>query len=359
MPEQVWTTIVISGEAPWVPVAIASTTHPEAASVAAVIANALGRVGMSDAVLCAVRSLASMADAAVYLQLAADTLDSMVFDSLGAGVEIGIVLIARVKHDVGTQSAVDMVDVSTADAVVAEAQLIGEQMAAKEAAARYAVESMLKVEAAVADTAEQCVSQLIRDSQITDGLLRHAHRSADWRTAERCDAEKLAACERAMRQVLEQLLKAEAADADAAEARAAAAEARAAAAEARATAAEARATAAESTTQAQGWRGGRGGRGRRGVPPTPPAPPPPPPPPPPPDMISAVLAVELEQEGRMTSDEALAILNVTHKRPIWLLSEVHPDKHPERREEAAAATARVVLAREVRGGRVSKVSYED
>ena len=89
------------------------------------------------------------------------------------------------KHDVGTQSAVDMVDVSTADAVVAEAQLIGEQMVAKEAAARYAVESMLKVEAAVADTAEQRVSRLIRDAEITDGLLRYAHHTADWWAADR------------------------------------------------------------------------------------------------------------------------------------------------------------------------------
>ena len=91
-----WTTIVISGAAPWVPFGIASTTHPEAASVAAVIANALGRVGMSDAVLSAVRSLPSMADAAVYLQMAADTLDSMVVDRLGTGVEIGMVFSSHV-----------------------------------------------------------------------------------------------------------------------------------------------------------------------------------------------------------------------------------------------------------------------
>ena len=44
MPDQVWTTIVISGAAPWVPVGIASTAHPEAASVAVVVADALGRV---------------------------------------------------------------------------------------------------------------------------------------------------------------------------------------------------------------------------------------------------------------------------------------------------------------------------
>ena len=259
MPHQVWTTFVISGAAPWVPVGIASTTHPEAASVAVVVADALCRVRMSNAVLCAVRSLASMAHAAEYLQLAADTLDSMVVNSLGAGVEHGLILIARVKHDVSTQSAVDMVDVSTADAVVAEALLIGEQMAAKEAAARFAVELLLRAEAAAADTAEQRSSQLIRDAEVTDNLLRHANRSADWRAAERRDAEQLAACERATRQVLEQLLRAEAADADAAEACVAAAEACAAAAEACAAAAEACAAAAESTTQAPGGRGGRGG----------------------------------------------------------------------------------------------------
>ena len=120
---------------PWVPVCIASTTHPEAASVAVILADTLGRIGMSDAVLSAVRCLRSMADAAVYLQLAADTLDSMVVHNLGAGVEHGHILIARVKHDVSTQSCVDMVDASTADAVVAEACLIGEQMVAQESAA--------------------------------------------------------------------------------------------------------------------------------------------------------------------------------------------------------------------------------
>ena len=169
MLDQVWTTIVVSGAAPWVPVCIASTTYPESASVAVILADTLGRIGMSDAVLSAVRCLRSMADAAVYLQLAADTLDSMVVDSLGAGVEHGHILIARVKHDVSTQSCVDMVDASTADAAVAEACLIGEQMVAQESAARLAVEVLLRAEAAAADTAEQLASQLIRDAEVTNG----------------------------------------------------------------------------------------------------------------------------------------------------------------------------------------------
>ena len=46
--------------------------------------------------------------------------------------------------------------------------------------------------------------------------------------------------------------------------------------------------------------------------------------------------------------------------PRRLLAAVHPDRPPEaRRDEATAAFARVVLAREVRGGRVSEVSFED
>ena len=60
----------------------------------------------------------------------------------------------------------------------------------------------------------------------------------------------------------------------------------------------------------------------------------------------------------MTADEALAILNVTDKRPVWLLAQVHPDKHQTRQDDAVAATARVNLARQVRGGRVSEMSYD-
>ena len=61
----------------------------------------------------------------------------------------------------------------------------------------------------------------------------------------------------------------------------------------------------------------------------------------------------------MTPQEAFAILDVTDRRPVWLLSQVHPDKNPERRNQAAAAAKRVTLARQVRGGRVSEVSYDD
>ena len=73
---------------------------------------------------------------------------------------------------------VDWIELSIAEAVVAEALLVGEQTAkqtvAKEAAARQAIESLLRAEAAAADTAERLVHQLCRDADITAGLLRHA-----------------------------------------------------------------------------------------------------------------------------------------------------------------------------------------
>ena len=50
----------------------------------------------------------------------------------------------------------------------------------------------------------------------------------------------------------------------------------------------------------------------------------------------------------MSEVEALAILNVTERRPKWLLSQVHPDKHPDFSAEATAATARVNQAMDVR-----------
>ena len=62
--------------------------------------------------------------------------------------------------------------------------------------------------------------------------------------------------------------------------------------------------------------------------------------------LSESRRAHLENEGRITPDEALAVLNVTHKRPVWLLSQLHPDKksNRERRDEAARAFGRVVLA---------------
>ena len=53
-------------------------------------------------------------------------------------------------------------------------------------------------------------------------------------------------------------------------------------------------------------------------------------------------------EGNMTPGEALQVLQVTERRPRWLLAQVHPDKHPERQSEATQATARVTQAMDVR-----------
>ena len=49
----------------------------------------------------------------------------------------------------------------------------------------------------------------------------------------------------------------------------------------------------------------------------------------------------------MSEEEALSVLNVSHKSTKWLLKQVHPDKHPDHRAEAEAATARVNQARDV------------
>ena len=67
-----------------------------------------------------------------------------------------------------------------------------------------------------------------------------------------------------------------------------------------------------------------------------------------PELITLVLAVPISNEGQMSEAEALAILNVTEKRPNWLRLQVLPDKHPDFREEATAATARVNQAMDVR-----------
>ena len=48
-------------------------------------------------------------------------------------------------------------------------------------------------------------------------------------------------------------------------------------------------------------------------------------------------------------------MNVTDKRPKWLLSQVHPDGHPDRRPEAEAAAKRVNEAMDVRSRHVTEV----
>ena len=79
----------------------------------------------------------------------------------------------------------------------------------------------------------------------------------------------------------------------------------------------------------------------------------PPPPPPLPEFINLVLAVPIANEGHMSEAEVLAVLNVTQRRPKWLLSHVHPDKHPDFEAEARCtmATARVNQAMDVRSTR--------
>jgi hypothetical protein len=178
-------------------------------------------------------------------------------------------------------------------------------------------------------------------------LLRAAEDRTDRAQAEQRAAERLAAAERAARQVAEQLLAAEAALVDAAE-------------ESTWNERRARRQAEAQRDLWQALAGGRGGRGDRGgrahaSPPPPPPQPPQPPPPPLAELITLVLAVPVETEGQMTAEpeEALAILNVTHKSPRWLLAQVHPDKHPHHTSQAQAATARVNQARDIRSRHVT------
>ena len=44
--------------------------------------------------------------------------------------------------------------------------------------------------------------------------------------------------------------------------------------------------------------------------------------------------IGIANEGQMSEAEALAVLNVTQRRPKWLLLQVHPDKHPGFEAEA-------------------------
>ena len=67
------------------------------------------------------------------------------------------------------------------------------------------------------------------------------------------------------------------------------------------------------------------------------------------------MAVPILLEGQMTEAEALAVLNVTGKRPKWLLVHVHPDRNPDHKAEATAASARVNEAMDVRSRHVTEV----
>ena len=201
-------------------------------------------------------------------------------------------------------------------------QVAKQVFASEVAAAEYA-----------AATADRCCN-LFMQSLGREEWLR------DCAEADKRQAEEALVHERAARLVMEKLFAKEAAAADAA-------------------AAEARWRPAAS----RGGRG-RGGRGRgqqhpqpQVQPQPPPATPPPTPPTPPPpsDFITLVLTVPIAHNGQMTPDEALLILEVTDKRPKWLLSQVHPDRHPGRQEEATQATARVNQAMDVRTRHVTEV----
>ena len=246
---------------------------------------------------------------------------------IGTMTEVSVV-------DMCTQAtADDAADTATAEAMVAEALQMVDEAKERERLAEERARSF-----------QSC-------TELATSLLKAAEDRTDRAQAARLAAERLAAAEHAAMQMAVQLLAAEAALADAAVERAL-----------HEGAVRAQAEAQRDISRAlAGGRGGRGGRGRHGHPhpPPPPSPPQPPqpsqPPPPPPlaELIVLVLAVPIETEGQMTAEEALAIFNVTHRSPRWLLAQVHPDKHPHHTSQAEAATARVNQARDIRSRHVT------
>ena len=227
--------------------------------------------------------------------------------------------------DVATQTALtgDVVDVSTAEAMVEEALCMVAEAEEGERAA------------------QKCAREWLDRAELGTALLRKAEERTDWAQRERRAAQALATAEQAARHMAEQLLAAEAALADAA-----------VESTLHECAARRQAEAQRDIYQALAGagRGGRGSRGGRGTPPPPvPEPPPPPPPPPPPaELIQRILAVPVAMEGQMSDEEALAILNVTEKSSRWLLLHLRPDKHPHHEAQAEAALSRVNQARDVR-----------
>ena len=232
--------------------------------------------------------------------------------------EIGTMTNTAVLKDTAVQTALadDVVDSKTAEAMIAEALSMLDEANERERAA------------------DERARSWEGRAELGTTLLRAAEDRTDRAQAERQAAERLADTERVARLVAEQLLAAEAALADAAVEQAQH---------------EYRARCPLEADLAL-WKalaGGRAGRGGRGRSP-PNQSPPPPPPPPPAELIQLVLAVPIEREGDMSEAEALAILNVTHKSPKWLILQVHPDRHPDHQAEAKAATSRVNQARDVR-----------
>ena len=169
--------------------------------------------------------------------------------------------------------------------------------------------------------AQKCAREWLDRAELATALLRKAEERTDWTRRKRRAAQALATAEQAARHMAEQMLAAEAALADAA--------VESALNECRAR------HKAEAETEIlralAGDRGGRGGRGRsrpqpppQSPPQPPPSAPPQPPPPPVPHIIILVLSVPIALEGQMTVHEALAILAVTERSPLWLLKQVHP-----------------------------------
>ena len=206
--------------------------------------------------------------------------------------------VAVVEAGVQTCLTGNVVDTSTAEAMVAEATC------------------MLDDADERAQLAEAHSRAWQDRAELASSLLKAEENRTDRARAQKLEAESWAAAERDARQVIQQLLAAEAAVADAAEERAM-----------HEHKARCQAEAQRDIWQAlAGGRGSQGGRGGRGHVPPPPAPPPPPPPPPPPlpELIRMVLAVPIANEGQMSEEEARAILNVTEQRPNWLRLQVHP-----------------------------------
>ena len=178
----------------------AATAASSAATAALQAATLAASAAEMEARLFRIELLAAEGMAAAHVERAADHSAHMA------------ALLADVERLEALNSDVDLIDVWIAAAVVAEALLIGEQQAARETAARR--------------LAEERACKLERELEVLAGLCEHAQSSAAWAAAERQDAELLAAREQAARRAMEQLLRAEAAAADEADRAASAAWAR-------------------------------------------------------------------------------------------------------------------------------------
>jgi hypothetical protein len=159
-----------------------------------------------------------------------EDLDDVTVQQLHDSVGLNLVI---QEHRTITARDANGIELCVAEAVVAEALLIGEQQTAVEAAARHAAEAracrlerdlqsvkdVLSAETAARHAAETRAFQLESDLETAKDVLQSTQAQLEDATELGAALRELAAREQASRQVLEQLLAAEAAVVDATEQR--------------------------------------------------------------------------------------------------------------------------------------------